>query len=151
MLFLSGLELASKSQVSPCLRLPSAEITSTCPNVALCSYMGSGTSDYSCKHVSFWAIISPAPENIFHFHCRAVTRLQTPPTSTGMRMETKVFCLQLPSPCLLQLTYKNYPKHLVQKAWRSEASETSLSQASLSGMETRFGLLGEQSLFYENW
>lgn len=92
------------------------------------------------------------PQKIFfHFHRRAVTRPQTPPPSAGVRTETEVFCLQLPSPCLLQLTYKSYPKHLVQKAWRSEASEASLSQVSLSGMETRFGLLGEQSLFYENW
>lgn len=75
----------------------------------------------------------------------------TPTPCRPVRMETGVFFLQLSSPCLLQLTYKSYPKHQVQKAWQREVGETLLSQASLSGIETRFGLLEEWSLFYENW
>lgn len=78
---------------------------STCPDAGLCSYKGSGTSDYSCKHVSFWAIISPAPENIFHFHRGAVTRLQTlpcPPCEDGDRGILPAAPLSLSAPAHLQ-------------------------------------------------
>lgn len=104
------------------------------------------TSDYSGKHVSAWAIIAPAPEFIFHFHSEAVTRLWREQWG-GRQRQAACSSNSLSAPIYLQELW-DAPKHQVQ---REGGSATLFSQASLSGMETRFGLSGEWSLLYENW
>lgn len=90
MLFLTGLELASKSQASTCLRLTSAGITSTCPNAGLCSYMGSGTSDYPLQTCFFLSYHFSCPREYFSFslwscHQTPDNPPPTPPCEDGDR------------------------------------------------------------------